>query len=111
MDSVKRSTRVLKDTWGEEVISGFSFGLIWLGFIVVGVVAAFGLMMVHPLVGIAAGVLYFLALAVVSSAVKTVFTVALYRYASQRQVPAGFSPDLVQTAFGTKEGKALAAGA
>ncbi|MGI9101270.1 MAG: DUF6159 family protein [Terriglobales bacterium] len=111
VDSVKRSTRVLKDTWGEEVISGFSFGLIWLGFILLGVVAAFGLMMAHPVLGIVAGVLYFLALAVVAAAVKTIFTVALYRYASQRQVPAGFSPDLIQTAFGTKEGKALAAGA
>jgi len=111
VDSVKRSTRVLKDTWGEEVISGFSFGLIWLLGIVIGAALAFGGLMVHPWLGIAVGVGYFLLLSVTAAAVKTIFTVALYRYASQGQVPAGFSPDLVQTAFGTKEGKALAAGA
>ncbi len=108
-DSVRRSTRVLKDTWGEEAISGLSFGLIWLGLIALGVVAAFALISVQPLLGIAAGVLYFIVLAVVASAVKTIFTVALYRYASQRQVPEGFSPELIQTAFGTK--KSVAAGA
>jgi len=99
VDSVKRSTAVLKKTWGEEIMSGLSFGLIWLVAIVVGVALAFGGMMVHPLLGIAVGVLYFLAVAVVGAAVKSIFTVALYRYASQGEVPAGFTPELVQGAF------------
>ncbi|MGZ4812941.1 MAG: DUF6159 family protein [Terriglobales bacterium] len=99
VDSIKRSASVLKQTWGEEVISGFSFGLIWLALMVPGIVLALAAMFVHPALGIALGVLYFLMLAVISAAVKTVFTVALYRYASQGAVPAGFSPDLVQGAF------------
>jgi len=99
VDSVKRSTSVLKKTWGEEIMSGFSFGLIWLLAIVAGVALASGAAMVHPLLGIAVGVIYFLAVSVVGAAVKSIFTVALYRYASQGEVPAGFTPELVQGAF------------
>lgn len=109
IDSIKRSTRVFKDTWGEELTSGLSFGLIWLGAIVVGVALAAGGFYLHPIAGIAVAVVYFLLLAVVAAAVKTVFTVALYRYATQGQVPAGFTPQLVQNAFGTP--RQLAAGA
>jgi hypothetical protein len=43
---------------------------------------------------------YLLILSVVCSAVKGVFTVALYRYASQRQAPPGFSADLIDDALG-----------
>lgn len=99
VDSVKRSTSVLKRTWGEEIMSGFSFGLVWLVAIVAGVVLAYGVTMVHPLLGIAVGLVYFLAVAVVGAAVKSIFTVALYRYASQGEVPQGFTPELVQGAF------------
>jgi hypothetical protein len=109
VDSVKRSGSVLRDTWGEEVVSGFSFGLIWLLAIVPGVALLVGGMMVHPLAGIALGVLYFLLLWVVAATVKTIFTVALYRYATQGQVPAGFTPALIEGAF-TPKGKRLAAG-
>ncbi len=109
VDSIKRSTRVFKDTWGEELSSGFSFGLIWLAAIVAGVALAAGVFYLQPLAGIAVAVIYFLLLAVVAAAVKSVFTVALYRYATKREVPAGFTPELVQNAFGTP--RQLAAGA
>jgi Family of unknown function (DUF6159) len=109
VDSVKRSTRIFKDTWGEELASGFSFGLIWLAAILAGVALAAGGFYLHPLAGIAVALVYFLLLAVVAAAVKTVFTVALYRYATQGQVPAGFTPELVQNAFGAP--RQLAAGA
>jgi hypothetical protein len=98
--SVKRSTQLFKDTWGEEFASSFSFGLIWLMAILAGVALAAGGFYVYPAVGIAVAVGYLLLLAVVAAAVKTIFTVALYRYATAGQVPAGFTPELVQSAFG-----------
>ncbi len=64
-----------------------------------GVILTFVSMAVQPLLGIVVGVLYFLMLSVIAAAVKTIFTVALYRYASQGEVPAGFTPELVQGAF------------
>ena len=39
------------------------------------------------------GVIYLLILAALSSAVKGIFTVALYRYATGGQVPYGFTAD------------------
>ncbi len=99
VDSVKRSTAVLKKTWGEEIMSGLSFGLVWLVAIVVGLALVFGGFMVHPAVAVAVGLVYFLGIAVVGAAVKSIFTVALYRYASQGEVPAGFTPELVEQAF------------
>jgi hypothetical protein len=99
IESVKRSTGVLKKTWGEEIASGFSFGLIWLVALIPGAVLVYVCWMVKPLLAFAVAVFYIMLLAVVSAAVKSIFTVALYRYASQGQVPEGFSQDLVQGAF------------
>ena len=39
------------------------------------------------------GLLYLLILAAVSSAVKGIFTVALYRYATEGQTPYGFTAE------------------
>jgi len=99
IDSVKRSTAVLKKTWGEEIASGFSFGLIWLAALIPGAVLTYVCWMVHPLLGVAVGVAYMLLLAVVGAAVKSIFTVALYRYASQGLASEGFSQDQMQGAF------------
>ena len=99
LDSVKRSTSVLKKTWGEEIISGFSFGLIWLIAMLPGLALVVVCWMVHPLLALAVGVCYMLMLAVISAAVKSIFTVALYRYASQGQVSEGFTADELKGAF------------
>jgi len=98
-DSIKRSTDLFKRNWGTEVVSGFSFGLIFFLLGIPGVLLMFVGFAVHPLFGIVLGVLYFLTLAAVSAAVKGIFTVALYRYATQNEVPPGFSPELVRGAF------------
>lgn len=99
VDSVKRSTSVLKKTWGEEIMSGFSFGLIWLIALVPMAAVVYVCWMVNPIFAVAVGILLMLAVSVISAAVKSIFTVVLYRYASQGQVSQGFSPDLVQGAF------------
>lgn len=109
IESVKRSAHLLKQTWGEEFVAGFSFGLIWLVALLPGIALAAAGFMVHPLLGAAVLVVYGVVLAAVAAAVKSIFTVALYRYAAQQQVPPGFSPELVQGAFGGS--KAWAAGA
>jgi hypothetical protein len=99
VDSVKRSTVVLKKTWGEEIMSGFSFGLIWLVAIVPGAVLVYVCWMVNPILAIAVGLCYMLLLAVLSAAVKSIFTVALYRYATQGVVADGFTADELKGAF------------
>lgn len=107
MDSIKRSAWLFRQTWGEKFAAGVSFGLIWLLAALPGILITVVGFSVHPLVGVIFGVVYFLLLATVAAAVKGIFTVALYRYASQGQVPKGFTPELVQTAFGPRKATAF----
>ena len=105
MDSIKRSAGLFRKQWGTEVVSGFSFGLIFFLLALPGIALGFAGFLIDPWVGLGTltlMIIYFLVLAVVSAAVKAIFTVALYRYATKGEVPAGFSPDFVQRAFAPK---------
>lgn len=101
-DSIKRSAELFRKNWGTQVVSGFSFGL--LGFLLmlpvifVGVAGFF----LHPLFGLAVFIIGVMFLATVLSALKGIFLVALYRYATSGEVPNGFSPELMQGAFAPK---------
>lgn len=98
-DSLRRSAELFRRNWGEEVVSGFSFGLLFFLLAIPGFLLGFLGFAVHPVAGVAVLALYFLVLAAVASAVKGIFVVALYRYATQGEVPSAFSPHLVQGAF------------
>jgi hypothetical protein len=97
-NSIKRSGQLLRKTWGEQITSGLGLGLPFLLLSIPGILIGFIGIHYHPL-GLAAGVLYFLLLAAVMSAVKGIFAVALYRYATQGEAPAGFSPLILNGAF------------
>ena len=89
--SLRRSAQLLRQTWGEQLVAGLHFG--WMGLllaipgIVLGVFA-------WPV-----GVLYFLTLAVVLSAAREIFVVALYRYAVNGETPDGYSREAMDGAF------------
>ena len=92
--ALKESTRLLKKTWGEQLIGGFSFGLIFLllaipgiGLFVLGVTA--GSVVLTPIL-IVAGVLYLILLGLVQSTLQTIFQAAVYLYAKDGRAPAGF---------------------
>ena len=89
IDAVKESAALLKRTWGEQVIGNFGLGwafamagISW-GLISAGLIAGTASILpagaVLPAVGIA--VLGFVFLALFSSALRGVYTAALYRYA------------------------------
>lgn len=104
-DSIKRSADLFRRQWGTQVVSGFSFGLIFFLLAIPGFLLGVLGFFLHPLAGIAVMVIYFLVLAAVASAIRGIFTVALYRYATKGEVPAGFSPELVQHAFAPKSSR------
>jgi Family of unknown function (DUF6159) len=89
MDSVRRSASLLRQTWGEQIISGLAFG--WLGLlfavpgIVLGVLGANG----YPIF-IVPAVLWFATMLAAFTAASEIFTVALYRYATTGQPPSGY---------------------
>jgi hypothetical protein len=79
LTAVKRSAQLMKEKWGESLGAGFSFGIIQLLAIVL---IAFPLFIVgffiHPLVGIALGVMGASLIFAVMSAVQTIFMSAVY---------------------------------
>ena len=94
-NSILRSAELFRKNWGEQVAGDFGFGLLNLLLLLPGVALGALLWQVDRAAGIIVGVMYVLILAVVTSAVKGVFTAALYRYATSGQAPRGFTMDLI----------------
>jgi len=95
--SIKRSCQLLRKTWGEQVGANIGFGLPFLVLSLPGILLIFGAR--HQPVALVIAVFYFLMLGALMSAVKWIFAVALYRYATQGEAPAGFSKVNLNGAF------------
>lgn len=94
IDALRRSAQIFRETWGEEVAGGFSFGLIFVLLAIPAVllpIAGAKLGGSGFIVGMAIAVVYWVLLAVTSAAVQGIFVAALFRYATSRQIPAAFS--------------------
>jgi hypothetical protein len=105
IEALDKSSQLFRETWGEEVVGGFSFGLIFFFLGLPGVLlpllgARFG--QIGLFAAIAVVVIYWLLLSVVSSAAQGIFVAALYRYATTQQVPPGFQLQDLSAAFAAK---------
>ena len=92
-EALQRSADLFRETWGEEVVGGFSFGLILTLLALPGIALPFLGKTLGPtgmVAGVALAVLYWLLLSIVSAAVQGIFVAALYRYAKTKHVSAGF---------------------
>jgi Family of unknown function (DUF6159) len=101
--ALKDSTILLKRTWGEQLVSNFSFGMIFFllaipafGLIILGVFLGSAVALM-ACVGLAA--LYLIVLALVQSALQSIFQAALYLYARDGQVPEGFRAEVLGSAL------------
>jgi hypothetical protein len=102
IDAFKRSTKMMKEKWGESLGSSFSFGLI--NFIAALAILAVAFVLgsfIHLFVGIAFGVLALLFLAVVMSATQTIFVSAVYHNITDEPVKY-FNQQLVDSLFTKK---------
>jgi hypothetical protein len=104
--SVRRSTRLLKDTWGEQIVSNLGFGLInfllaLLGLLLLVPGIAFIAMDTSVVLGAVlciAAVLYWVALGIVMSALRGIFVAALYAHAAHQPLQ-HFPNEVVAGAF------------
>lgn len=110
MDAVKKSSAYLRKTWGEQIAGnagmGAVFGMLSFGVVLMGVLLFIGAAILEStvlmaLVGVGF-VLSLMAIALVSSTLSGIYAAALYRYASEGDAGAFFSPDMVRGAFQAK---------
>lgn len=87
------SASLIKERWGEMLIAGFSFSLLFWVLAVPGFALFFLAGLLGQTFGFAAVVAlaYWLFLAVIVFSAEQAFTAALYLYAKQGQVPKGFA--------------------
>ncbi|MEK7132880.1 MAG: DUF6159 family protein [Patescibacteria group bacterium] len=105
--SFLESASVIRKTWGETIIVKVGVGLFFAILIFAGFAFALGaaLILGNPFIAVILGALlifYIIALGVISSALNSIFKLALYEYAKTGNVPQGFSQDLIQNAIAKK---------
>ena len=102
-EALKDSTTLLKKTWGEQVVGNFSFGLLFflltIPAIALVVVGAFSGNVAVIAACVVLTVLYLIALALVQSALQSIFQAAVFLYARNGQVPEGFEAELLGNAM------------
>lgn len=105
-DAVKRSSRLLRNTWGERLTGHFGMGIVGLvaaaPFVLVAVagMASGEVAVLVPALAIA--VVGVLAVTIVVQALSVVYQTALYRFATGRPVSA-YRRNLMTTAFRVKD--------
>jgi hypothetical protein len=110
IEAVKRSTQLLKKTWGEQIAGnlgiGAAFTLLFFAMLV-----PFGAALALAITSksaalivavVALCVLAMLVLSLVGSALSAIYTAAVYRYATQGDPGGMFDAELVQDAFRVK---------
>ncbi len=102
--SIQRSSELFRKRWGEEVAGSFGFGLLSLLLCVPALLIGWMAFSFDRVLAIIFVIWYLLILAAITSAVKGIFTVALYRYAIEGNAPAGFSAALIDETLGRKHG-------
>jgi len=103
IEGFKRSSRLLRATWGEQLTFGFGLGILTLVAILPALPVAFfaaasGILLLQ-VVGIAVAVAWIVAVVSVTSALSAVFKTALYRHATGSPVDAAFGAGDLSGAF------------
>lgn len=112
IEAIRRSTRLLKESWGEQIVANFGFGLLGFLLMLPGV-AAVGIAGWYTasqggsaavlIATIACAVLYWVLLAIVLTALRGIYTAALYCYATNQE-PRGFPVELLAEGFSPRQG-------
>lgn len=108
IDSIKQSGSLLRKTWGEQIIGSGGIGLVF-SLAIVAEIALTGLLaalvsgsVAAVAVVLALGVLGFVLLAVLSSALSGIYKAAVYEYAVRGDVAEQFDAAMIAGAFHAK---------
>lgn len=104
--ALKESAGLVGKTWGKQVVGNFGFGLIFFllaipAFLVIGLgIFSGNVALMAGCIGL--GVIYLVVLGLVQSALQSIFQAAVFLYARDGQVPAGFEAELLGSAMVSK---------
>ncbi len=109
-EAIKRSAGVIKRRWGEAVVGRAGIGLVmWvLAILVGGIFGIIGILLLTSggTAGTVAGILFIsiavlgvLSIVALTATLQSVYTAALYEYATKGQPSASFSKDVLDSAF------------
>ncbi|MCU1369248.1 MAG: hypothetical protein JWO77_442 [Ilumatobacteraceae bacterium] len=108
--AIKRSTEMLKRTWGENLIVNLGIGLIAMVLTLPAILVIVGGFVTGsvPIIvaAVAVGAVWIIGVSCWSSAMTAVFQLALYRYATQAPLPSEFAQVDLGGAFGPKKSAA-----
>lgn len=106
IEGFKRSSQLLRATWGEQLTFSFGLGLIGIVAALPGIGLAVGLSVTGvtalAVIGVVLGALWVLTVVAVTSALSAVFKTALYRYTRQQPVDVAFETADLSGAFRPK---------
>jgi hypothetical protein len=110
IDALKKSTLIIKKTWGESLIKSIGLGLVQFFVFVLIIALCVGLTYVLAnvfeftglLIGMGIGALLLLLAGLIFTVASTIFNTALYVYANNNLVAEGFSEEVVKGAFRQK---------
>jgi hypothetical protein len=109
VEAIKRSSSLLKKTWGEQIVGGLSIGLIFgllaIAAVILGIVAAVFVADTSPAAAIAIVVtlvLVLLGIGLISSTLGGIYSAAVYNYAIGGSADEFFREDLIKNAFRPK---------
>lgn len=93
---------MLKNSWGEQLIGHFSFGLLFAAlFIPIGLIIFFAVQAggAIAITGFGIGLLLMVGLGVVQWSLQSIFMGAIYLYVREDNVPSSFSLSQISNAF------------
>ena len=99
VQAIKRSSSLFKRTWGEQFVSSFGFGLLFVAAVIAGAIPAFIVAQISPVVGVAVGVVTVGGAAAIVSSLEGIFKAALYEYAAENVVAEEFSLELLKGSY------------
>jgi len=103
IDAFKKSAKLLRRTWGEQLMGNFGFGLIFLLLAIPAVlilIVGFSLGgTVGGIVAITLAVVYLIVLSLIQSTLQGIFQAALYLFAAHDNAPQEFDSHLLRGAM------------
>jgi len=102
IDSLKRSAKLFKHTWGENLIAQSGLGLVGFLAMLPGIAVAVAIGALVPIAGIAVGVAWIIITSTIMAALNGIFRTALYLFAAGQPVN-WFDQTTMENAFRPKQ--------